>query len=78
MSARADVRWLHEWKRPPVSWQTYAAGCSEAEWQTVCPSEQRSVGVLVHHVANMYPIEVQLVQDAGVGKADRRSELGRC
>lgn len=46
----------------------YVESCSEAEWRTVCPSEQRSVGVLVHHVANMYPIEVQLVQTLASGK----------
>ena len=25
-------------------------GLTEAQWDTICPDEQRSVGVLVHHV----------------------------
>lgn len=29
---------------------------SEAEWQTVIPNEERTVGVLVHHVADACPI----------------------
>jgi hypothetical protein len=46
----------------------FGDSCSETEWQTICPDEKRSVGVLVHHVANMYPIEVQLVQTLASGK----------
>jgi hypothetical protein len=46
----------------------FAGSCSEAEWQTISPNEGRSVGVLVHHVATMYPIEVQLVQTLASGK----------
>src|SRR4051812_13542274 len=32
-------------------------GFSAAEWSTTCPDEQRSVGVLVHHVGAAYPNE---------------------
>ena len=38
----------------------FAAGLSEAEWQTRLPKDGRKVGVVVHHVASMYPIEIQL------------------
>jgi hypothetical protein len=33
---------------------------SEAEWHTRLPKDGRKIGVVVHHVANMYPIEIQL------------------
>lgn len=31
-------------------------------WQTPIPGDGRKVGVVVHHVANMYPIEIELAQ----------------
>ena len=38
----------------------FAATLSEADWQTRLPKDGRKVGVVVHHVARMYPIEIQL------------------
>lgn len=38
----------------------YAASLDDAEWQLKIPHDGRSVGVVVHHVANMYPLEIQL------------------
>ena len=37
-------------------------GLSDAQWQTTCDGEGRSVGVLVHHVGTMYPIEADVVR----------------
>ena len=37
------------------------AGLSAAEWATICPDEQRSVGVLVHHVGAAYPDEAEII-----------------
>ena len=37
-----------------------ASTLSEAEWQTPLPRDGRKIGVVVHHVASMYPIEIQL------------------
>ncbi len=37
-----------------------AASLSDKDWQTRVPKDGRKVGVVVHHVANMYPIEIQL------------------
>jgi len=37
-----------------------AATLSEAEWQMRLPNDGRKIGVIVHHVATMYPIEIQL------------------
>jgi hypothetical protein len=38
-----------------------------AEWEARVPNDGRRVGVLVHHVASMYPIEIQLAQALGAG-----------
>lgn len=38
----------------------FASTLSEAEWQTPLPGDGRKVGVLVHHVASVYPIEIHL------------------
>jgi hypothetical protein len=46
----------------------YAAALSEAEWQTRLPRDGRKIGVVVHHVANMYPIEIQLAKLLADGK----------
>jgi hypothetical protein len=35
---------------------------SDAQWQTLCGDEQRSVGVLAHHVGTMYPIEADVAR----------------
>jgi hypothetical protein len=50
----------------------FAEGLSEEEWRTpVLESgrDGRSVGVIVHHVASVYPIEVELARTIASGKA---------
>ena len=44
------------------------AALSEAEWQTHLPKDGRKVGVVVHHVASMYPIEIQLASLLAAGQ----------
>ncbi|MEP6494483.1 MAG: DinB family protein [bacterium] len=46
----------------------FATPLTDAQWNTPVPKDGRKVGVLVHHVANMYPLEVQLAQGLGQGK----------
>ena len=46
---------------------TFAGGLTEAEWQTRIPRDGRKVGVVVHHVATMYPLEIQLAQALAAG-----------
>ena len=46
----------------------FAEGLSDAEWKSKV-RDGRGVGVCVHHVASVYPIEVQLAQAIGSGKA---------
>ena len=45
-----------------------ASSLTEQEWQTPIPHDGRTVGVVVHHVAFMYPIEIELAQLLAAGK----------
>jgi hypothetical protein len=49
----------------------YTDKLSDAEWATpVAPARDgRPVAVVVHHVASVYPVEVQLAQAIGSGKS---------
>ena len=47
----------------------FASSLTEAEWNAVVPRDGRTVGVIVHHVANMYPLEVQLAMLLADGKS---------
>ena len=50
----------------------FAEGLSEAEWRDTGPAggkDGRSVGVIVHHVASVYPIEIDLARTVASGKA---------
>ena len=48
----------------------FAETVSEAEWSTpVSGSDHRSVGVIVNHVASMYPIEIDVARAVASGKA---------
>ncbi len=51
---------------------SFAEGLSEAEWTTPMANtgrDKRTVGVIVHHVASMYPAEIDLAQMIAGGKA---------
>ena len=41
---------------------------NDAEWQIPVPKDGRPVGVIVHHVASVYPIEIELAQKLAAGK----------
>ena len=47
---------------------TFARGLTDTEWQTRVPKDGRKIGVLVHHVGTMYPLEIQLAQGLAAGK----------
>lgn len=46
----------------------YAEGLSEIEWKSPVQGDGRPVGVVIHHVASVYPIEVELAQLLASGK----------
>jgi DinB superfamily len=38
----------------------FAATLSDADWNARLPGDGRKVGVVVHHVASVYPLEIQI------------------
>jgi hypothetical protein len=47
----------------------FAATLSDAEWRTPFgTTDKRRIGVIVHHVASIYPLEIQLAQVLASGK----------
>jgi hypothetical protein len=46
----------------------FASGLTDAEWRTRTPKDGRTIGVIVHHVASVYPVEIQLAQTLADGK----------
>jgi len=46
----------------------FATSLTDAEWKVRTPHDGRAVGVVVHHVASVYPIEIQLAQTVADGK----------
>ena len=41
---------------------------TDVEWHTRIPKDGRKIGVVVHHVASMYPLEIQLAQVLASGE----------
>jgi Mycothiol maleylpyruvate isomerase N-terminal domain len=46
----------------------FATGLTDEEWQLPVPHDGRKIGVVVHHVGRMYPLEIQLAQQAARGE----------
>src|SRR5229473_2008457 len=46
----------------------FAATLSETEWQTPVPHDGRKIGVVLHHVASVYAIEINLAQSLAAGQ----------
>jgi hypothetical protein len=67
MSKRADAL-AERIEQGAEALATFAEALSDAEWRTVVPEEERQVGVLVHHVASVYPLEVDLARELAAGK----------
>ena len=67
MSARAEAlaQRIEEGARNLAS---FAEGLTESEWNTVVKPDGRRVGVIIHHVASVYPIEVHLASEIAAGK----------
>lgn len=47
---------------------TFASALTDAEWQTRVPGDGRKVGVIIHHVANVYPLEIELARTLAAGR----------
>jgi len=49
---------------------TFTSALSEQEWQTpVSATDRRTVGVVVHHVASMYPLEIEVARKVAGGNS---------
>ena len=48
--------------------EAMAGALTQREWEMAIPGDGRPVGVVVHHVASMYPLEIQLAQALGTGQ----------
>jgi len=47
--------------------EAFAQGLTESQWRTVVQPDGRRVGVIIHHVASMYPIEVHVATEVALG-----------
>ena len=47
----------------------FAGSLTDSEWQSPLPKDGRKIGVIVHHVASVYAIEIQLAQGVAAGQA---------
>jgi DinB family protein len=46
----------------------FANTLSDVEWGTPSPKDGRTLGVIVHHVATVYPVEIELALTIASGK----------
>lgn len=47
---------------------SFAESLTDAQWQTPMPGDGRTLGVIVHHVASVYPVEIQLARTLAEGR----------
>jgi hypothetical protein len=67
MSKRADAL-AERIEEGAQTLAAYAQGLSEAQWRATVPPDGRQVGVIVHHVASLYPIEIHLATEIASGR----------
>jgi hypothetical protein len=67
MSARSEAL-ARRIEEGAANLAAYARGLTDMEWNTVVPPDGRTVGVMIHHVASVYPIEIQLASEVAAGK----------
>src|SRR5574339_362466 len=48
--------------------EAFAATLTDAKWRMPVPHDGRTVGVVVHHVGSVYPVEIELAQVLAGGK----------
>jgi hypothetical protein len=46
----------------------FANNLTDNEWRTRVPKDGRTIGVIVHHVASVYPLEIELAQKLAAGQ----------
>jgi hypothetical protein len=66
-SARANAL-AERLERGAEALAVLAASLTDAEWKTPIPHDGRAIGVVVHHVGTMYPLEIELAQVLASGQ----------
>ena len=56
-------------ERGALALAKFAESLTDDQWQLRVPHDGRKIGVVVHHVATMYPLEIQLAQTVASGEA---------
>jgi hypothetical protein len=46
----------------------FASALTDDEWRIRIPGDARTIGIVVHHVGTMYPIEIELARTLAQGK----------
>ncbi len=67
MSTRADAL-AERLLQGARALEAFARTLTIAEWNARIPGDGRKVGVIVHHVANMYPIEIEAALTIAAGR----------
>jgi DinB superfamily len=67
MKNRADAL-AHRLENGARALADFASSLTDEEWDIVVPHDGRKIGVTVHHVASMYPLEIELTQTIVAGK----------
>jgi DinB superfamily len=67
MSRRAEVL-AERIEQGAEALAAFAQGLSDAQWRKVVPPDGRQAGVIIHHVASVYPIEIHLATELASGK----------
>lgn len=67
MSKRAD-NLAENLEKGAQALASFASNLTESEWHKPLPQDGRKIGVVIHHVATVYPLEIKLAQ--GVAKGD--------
>ena len=67
MGARAEAL-AQRIEQGAATLAAFAEGLSDAHWTAVVPPDGRRAGVIIHHVASVYPIEVHLANEIAAGR----------
>ena len=68
MSRRSDIL-ADRLEQGAGALAAFARSLTAEQWETRVPRDGRKIGVIVHHVATVYPVEIQLAQTVAAGKA---------
>lgn len=68
MSTRAEIL-AANLETGAAALAAFASSLTPAEWETRLPRDGRKVGIVVHHVASVHPLEVELAQKLAAGGA---------